>query len=275
MALKGNLHDFSVTQLLNLINLAHKTGTLVVESPAEVISVSFREGKLAYAQDGNEKDNLIAVLHRFNRLSSAQQHALNERLGHMSDKELGLALINANYLEQGEILSCLQFYFTGILKQLLAWVEGLFHFETDRLPPAGKITVRVDLENIILDGAHRQQEHEQLLDEIPNLDMALKFSDCGGMNIRDLNLNTQERRVISSINPGISIRQIASSNHLNENEIRRVVYSLMQAGMVEIMRPEGSRHPLPIMNRPTRTVTAGIPAQKSLINRLINRIRAI
>jgi len=275
MALKGDLRDFSVTQLLNLINLARKTGTLVVESPVEVVSISFREGKLAYAQDGNEKDNLIAILHRFNRLSSAQQHALNERLGHMSDKELGLALINANYLEQGEILSCMQFYFTGILNQLFTWVEGLFHFETDRLPPAGKITVRVDLENIILDGTHRQQEHERLLDEIPNLDMVLKFNDCGGMNMRDLKLNNVERRVVSSIHPGISIRQIASSNHLDENEIRRAVYSLVQAGMVEIMRPEGIRHPLPIMNRPTRTINAGIPAQKSLINRLINRIRAI
>ena len=76
MALKGNLRDFSVTQLLNLINLVRETGTLVVESPAEVISVSFREGKLAYAQDGNEKDNLIAVLHRFNRLRSA--HSISD-----------------------------------------------------------------------------------------------------------------------------------------------------------------------------------------------------
>ncbi|OGO33012.1 MAG: hypothetical protein A2Z16_14255 [Chloroflexi bacterium RBG_16_54_18] len=275
MALKGNLRDFSFTQLLNLINLAHKTGTLVVENPAEVISVSFREGKLAYAQDGNEKDNLIAILHRFNRLSSAQQHALNERLGHMSDKELGLVLINANYLEQREILSCMQVYFTDILNQLFTWVEGLFRFETDRLPPADKITVRMDLENIILAGTHLLQEEDQLLDEIPNLDLALKFIDCAGVNIRDLNLNAQERRVISSINPGISIRQIASSNQLSENEIRRVVNSLMQAGMVEIMRPEGLRHPLPILNRPSRPVPAGITAQKSLINRLINRIRAI
>ena len=33
MALRGNLRDFTVTQLLNLINLAQKTGTLVVDGP--------------------------------------------------------------------------------------------------------------------------------------------------------------------------------------------------------------------------------------------------
>ena len=28
MALRGNLRDFTITQLLNLVNLAQKTGTL-------------------------------------------------------------------------------------------------------------------------------------------------------------------------------------------------------------------------------------------------------
>ena len=31
MALKGNLRDFTITQLLNLINLARKTGALVID----------------------------------------------------------------------------------------------------------------------------------------------------------------------------------------------------------------------------------------------------
>ena len=35
MALKGNLRDFTITQLLNLVNLAKKTGTLVVGDKAD------------------------------------------------------------------------------------------------------------------------------------------------------------------------------------------------------------------------------------------------
>ena len=44
MALRGNLRDFTITQLFNLINLACKTGTLVVEGPNETAKVAFREG---------------------------------------------------------------------------------------------------------------------------------------------------------------------------------------------------------------------------------------
>jgi hypothetical protein len=54
MALKGNLRDFGLTQLLNLVNLARKTGTLTIEGPSETAWVSFREGKLVYA--GGDRD---------------------------------------------------------------------------------------------------------------------------------------------------------------------------------------------------------------------------
>lgn len=275
MALQGNLRDFPLTQLLNLINLAGKTGTLFVENPVEEIAVSFREGKLAHARDGDEKENLISILHRYNKLNTAQQLALNDRLGHMNDKELGLALINANYFEQTEILACLQAHFTDILEQLSGWAEGLFHFDSDRLPPGDKITVRLDLEDIILNGLHHSQESDHLEDEIPSLDMALKLVDRPGLNIRDINLDAQERRVIAYTNAKNTIRQIASTTGYSDLEIRRAVYSMLQAGIVEIIRPEGMRHPFPIMNQASHTAPAGLPAQKSLINRLINRIRAM
>ncbi len=48
MALKGNLSDTSVIQLLNLIHLARKTGRLVLEREGETARVAFRQGKLAW-----------------------------------------------------------------------------------------------------------------------------------------------------------------------------------------------------------------------------------
>ena len=54
MALRGNLRDFTVTQLLNLINLAQKTGTLVLDGPSEQAQIAFRDGKLAYARVGQD-----------------------------------------------------------------------------------------------------------------------------------------------------------------------------------------------------------------------------
>lgn len=275
MALKGNLRDFTITQLLNLINLARKTGTLMVEGPGEVISVYFREGRLAYAQAGNEDNSLVAVLYRANKLSAAQHRVIRERASHMSDKELGLLLINANYISQQDILSSLQAHFTSILNRLFSWVEGFFRFESDRLPPADKITVRVSLENIIIEGAHRLREWEQLQDEIPNLDMALKFAERPGSNIRNFSLSVEEWRVVRFINPKNSIRQVARATKMSDLEIRRIIYGLLQAGLVQITRPEGMPPPIQPFGRPAVPAMANPAAQKSLINRLISRIRSI
>lgn len=274
MALKGNLRDFSITQLLNLINLARKTGTLVVEGPSEKVWVSFREGKLAYARTGQEDNSLVTVLYQSNKLTSSQHRAIKTRAANMSDKELGLLLINANYISQQDIILSLQTHFIGVVNRLFTWVEGIFRFENDLLPPEDKITVRISLENLIIEGSRRLREWEQLQDEIPSLEMALKFADRPGTNIRNVNLSVEEWRVVSYINPKNTIRQIARATKMNDLEIRRIVYGLLQAGLVEIIRPVGAPRPIQVPYRQSLPQKSK-EEQKSLINRLISRIRSL
>ena len=273
MALKGNLRDFSITQLLNLINVAQKSGTLVVEGPSEEVWLSFRDGKLSYARNGHEDSTLAAVLYKSKKITAGQYKEIKERAGTMSDKELGLLLINANYISQQDILNSLQFYFISIVNRLFTWVEGLFHFEINLMPPDDKIMVRISLENIIIEGSRRMREWEQLQDEIPSLDMALKFTDRPGTNLRNVNLSVEEWRVVSYINPKNTIRQIAKTTNKSDLEIRRIVYGLIQAGLVELIRPVGVPAPV-YQGRPALPQT-NKEEQKSLINRIIGRIRSI
>ena len=273
MALKGNLRDFTITQLLNLVNIAQKTGVLILERQNERVAVSFLKGKIAYAQAGQDDGNLVSVLYRAKKITASQYRAIQERAKNINDKELGLLLINASYITQQDIISILQTHFTSIVNKLFTWVEGLFRFENDVLPPDGKITVRISLENIIIEGARRLKELEHLQDEIPSLDIAMKFTDRPGTNLRNVNLSVDEWKVVSFINPKNSIRQIASATKKSDLEIRRIVYGLLQAGLVELVRPVGIT-PAQVPNRPILP-QATKDEQKSLINRLISRIRAI
>jgi predicted DNA-binding transcriptional regulator len=114
------------------------------------------------------------------------------------------------------------------------------------------------------------REWEQLQEEIPSLDMALKFMDRPGTNLRNINLSVEEWRVVSYVNPKNTMRQIAHATKMNDLEIRRVVYGLLQAGLVEIVRPGG----VPLTNQ-RMFPTTNKEEQKSLVNRLIGRIRSI
>jgi hypothetical protein len=283
MALKGFLRDFSITQLLNLINLARKTGTLIISNDREIARIFFREGKLSYGQFAEEDNSLAAILLQSSKITKTQYRILKERAGKMSDKELGLLLINAGYISQEDILGSIQQYSISIVRRLYTWVDGSFRFEQDEMPGEGKIYVRVDLENLIIEGSRQLREWEQLQEEIPSLEMALKFSDRPGTNLRNINLSVEEWRVVSYVNPKNSMQQIARATKMNDLEIRRIVYALLQAGLVEIVRPGGippnvavasalagsltpSSRPAPVQNK---------TEQKGLVTRLINRIRSL
>lgn len=277
MALQGNLRDFSVTQLLNLVNLANKSGALLIQGPNEGARLIFHQGKLAFAQLASDKDgvqgSLPSVLHRAEKINDAQLNTLRLRAAGMSDKELGLLLINAGYVTQQDILESLQAYFVDIVQQLFTWVEGHFKFDPTQDVPESKIPVRIALENLIMEGSRQTHEWEQLNFEIPNLDMALAFTDRPGVNLKKVNLNVEEWRVVSYINPKNSIRQIAKASRMNDLEIRRIVYGLMQAGLIKLIRPDGA----PTQLEGLQSAFPGVkPAeQKNLVTRLMERIRSI
>ena len=270
MALRGNLRDFSITQLLNLVSLAQKTGMLEIDGPHERAEVFFRVGKLGYAGLDGEDNSLPGILYRGSKLSKAQYRVLRQRAANLTDKELGLLLVNAGYLSQQDILHILRNHYAGVVRRLFTWVEGAFRFNPQGQPPRGKILIRLSLENLIIEGARQLREWEHLQDEIPDLNLALKFTDRPGTNLRNLNLSVEEWRVVSYVNPKNTIRQIMRAVKMNELEIRRIVYGLLQAGIVELVRPEGFRPPKPI--KPA-LADASPEERRSLVNRLINRIR--
>lgn len=283
MALKGNLRDFSTTQLLNLINLARKTGTLTIENSNGASRMSFREGKLIYASMDQRSGSLVSILQRAGKLSPEQSRRIQENTAKSTDKELGLWLINAGLVSQNDIIQSVRQHILDIVYRLFTWNEGLFRFEANILPPPDRIVVPINLESVIMEGSRRLKEWERLQDELPDLDMALKFTDRPDARLRNINLTVEEWRVVSFINPRNSIRQIAKANNMSDFQIRRIVYGMLQAGLVDLVRPEGAAPPVAAPAKPRKEEKAPVqqpttqaPAVKrSVIMRLIDRIRRI
>jgi hypothetical protein len=136
------------------------------------------------------------------------------------------------------------------------------------LPPDDRINVRLDLENIIIEGSRQLRELEQLQDEIPSLDMALKFTERPLTNV---NLSVDEWKVVKFVDPKNTMRQIAKTNKLTDAEVRRIVYGLLQAGLVEMARPADA--PTPKAAKPL--APQEMEDKKSLVNKLIGRIRSL
>jgi hypothetical protein len=276
MALKGNLRDFTTTQLLNLINLARKTGTLTIQG-SDTANMAFREGKLIYAYMGNGESNLATVLQSTGRLSEEQSRIIQTKARGTSDKQLGRMLINAGYVTQSDIIQSVRQYVLDVVYKLFTWADGNFRFDANVLPSSDRITVPIDLESVIMEGSRRLKEWEVLQEELPELNVALRFTDRPDARLHNVNLTVEEWRVVSFINPRNTVQQIARANNLSDFEIRRIVYGMLQAGLVEFVEP-----PKPVQRvdessrRQSRQAIDQSPTVKrSVVERIIDRIRNI
>ena len=283
MALKGNLRDFSTTQLLNLINLARKTGTLTIENE-ERAQMAFREGKLIYARMGGNGADLAHVLQRAGKLTEKQVAIIEKNARGTGDKQLGHLLVQAGYVTQSDIIQSVRQHVLDTVYKLFTWAEGLFRFDANILPSSDRITIPIDLESVIMEGSRRLKEWERLQEEIPDLDVSLRFTDRPDARLRNINLTVEEWRVVSFINPQNTIRQIARANKLSDLQVRRIVYGLLQAGLVEYARrprPATVRAPAAEEKRPAPGPD-GAPEPKktpsvarNVVQRLIDRIRSL
>ncbi len=270
MALKGNLRDFSFTQLLNLIHLARKTGTLAIDVKSNAARVAFREGKLVYATTSGTDGRLVGILVRSGRISLEQGKQIPEN---RSDRELSAMLIQANLLTKADLDQMVRNNVKDVVERLFAVTDGQFRFEPNVLPDDRLFAdPPINLDSIIMEGTRRLKESEKLQDELPNLEVALRFTDRPDARLRNVNLSVDEWRVVSFINPKNSIRQIMQANGMSEFQIRKIVYGMLQAGLVELMQPAGlfaapSMKPLV----PVQTFTK--EEKRSVVTRLIDRIR--
>lgn len=289
MPLQGNLRDFSTTQLLNLINLSGRTGTLTIfdgvptgeldamqnekmEPGDEKAKVTFKSGKLVSALLSGQAGDLIAVLNKAGKLTDQQAGTIRNRAKKTPDKALAMRLIGANYVTQSDIVNSIRQYTLDIVYNLLTWRNGPFRFDDNVLPEKDRILVPIDLENVIIEGSRRIKKDEELIKHIPNLDMALKFPENPKEKFKGIHLNVEEWRVVSFVNPKNTIRQIAKANNMSEMEIRRVVYGLEQAGLVEIVKPAGPEKKAASASHRRRRKTQQ-PVQKDVVTKLINRIK--
>ncbi len=275
MALQGNLRDFSTTQLLNLVSLAKKTGAMTLEANSNAALLYFKNGKLIHASTKERQGHLAEILLEAGKVTQEQIDAIRRKTPRLTDKALGIDLIKSGVVTQQDIVHSVKEFMLSIVYSLFSWREGHFKFQQDALPSNDRITVPLNLDNVILEGSRRIQETERLLDELPDLSVvALRVTD---KPLRDVKLTPDDWRVISHIHPRNTIEQIAQANNMDEMQIRKIVYGLLQAGLVELTKPEGARPAKKYMTRAEKKRAAReTPAMKrSVVERLITRIKGI
>jgi hypothetical protein len=289
MPLQGNLRDFSTTQLLNLVNLSKRTGLLTIfegittneldamKQPkqipgAERARIAFHQGRLVYASATNQDSSLVAVLNKAGKLNNEQARQLRERMGSLGDKGLAMRLIGAKYVTQGDILTAVKQNILDIVFNLMTIQEGPFRFDDNVSPGNDVILVPIELEPVIIEGGRRIKEASELDKVVGSLDVSLKFAENAKQKFKGVHLTVDEWKIVPYVDPKNTLRQIMKVVNMSELQIKRIVYSLNQAGLVEIVNAAKPPVAPPRPNRPTKPPAA---PEKRVVLSIIEKLKSM
>jgi hypothetical protein len=160
MALRGNLRDFSLPDVFQLVTLSGKTGVLHIKRTGAEGSVWFRDGEVFFAQSDWHREPLGTRLVTAGKITpSALSRALEvQRAEAPSGRRLGQILVDEGYTSEKVLEAFVQEQIQDTIFDLFRWDEGDFDFETLESAPEEDIGLSVSIENIVMEGSRRLEE---------------------------------------------------------------------------------------------------------------------
>jgi len=240
MALRGNLSDFSLPDVFQLVQLSRKTGVLRIHKDGAEGSVWFREGDVFFAQSNWHRELLGHRLVAAGRITTAAlAKALEIRRTEPSGgRRLGAILVDEGYISQNVLEAFVQEQIQDTIFDLMRWDSGHFDFEV--LPEAvdEDIGLTVSIENIVMEGSRRIEEWNRIRKKVPSTDMVFKMATAPGEGTFEIALKPTEWNLLLKMDGTRTVGELASSLGKTDFEVARIIYGLFSAGLLEVATDE-------------------------------------
>jgi len=210
MALRGNLKDFSLPDVFQLVQLSRKTGVLRIRSASAEGSVWFRDGEVFFAQSNWHRDLLGQRLVSSGRLtpSALEKTLAMRRKEPPGGRRLGQILVDEGYISANVLEAFVQEQIQDTIFDLMRWDEGDFDFEVLPEVVDEDIGLSVSIENIVMEGSRRIEEWNRIRKKVPSMDMVFKMATAPGEGTFEISLKPSEWNLLLLVD-GTTLRRPA------------------------------------------------------------------
>lgn len=236
MALRGNLKDFSLPDVFQLVTFSRKSGVLRIKrADGAEGSVWFREGDVFFAQSNWHAELLGERLVRAQRITSqALGRALTLRAEEGAEgRRLGQILIEEGYITDTVLEAFVSEQIQETIFDLMRWDEGDFDFEATPEVVDEDIGLSVSIENVVMEGSRRLEEWTRIRKKIPSMDVVFKMATAPGEGTYEISLKPMEWNLLLLVDGTRSVAELAHSTNRTDFEVARIIYGLFSAGLLE------------------------------------------
>lgn len=232
MALAGNLKDFGVPDILQLIMSQEKTGVLTIKSDAKVANVGFVKGQLVEAiYGGATRDRVLRDY--FVKPGRISKEELQEILRHQAETGSSFEeiLLKFGFVTDEELKDIIVFRIQEVLDILLTWNEGEYRFETDAtIYPKGVVQVSVNPQAVMMEGMRRVDEWPRIRRVLsdPKIILAQKAKP-----ILSVEFGPNEKKILEAVDGTKSLAQVQEMTGLGKFRTYQACFNLLEVGAIE------------------------------------------
>ncbi|MBI2002420.1 MAG: DUF4388 domain-containing protein [candidate division NC10 bacterium] len=262
MALEGTFKDFHIADIVQLIGLQRKTGTLGVESEEDTLSMIFQEGAVVWAQSTrlSWEQRMVQLLVPQGLLTLARlQEAL--ALQRETGKKLKAILAEKGFLPQKEWDRVLSVEVEEAMYRVFRWRTGRYRFVSQPSVEVADGTIGPrGAESLLMEGIRRVDEWPRLRENIPSPAMVFRIGSRAGQ-LHPKQIEPGEVRMLDLVDGKRTVQELMDASGLGEFEAMRGLAALAEAGAIVPIGPVPA--PAPAEGPPTRAATP-LPVRSSL-----------
>ena len=289
MALQGNLRDFSISDIFQLIGLQRKTGVLTLKSRDDVVTITFLDGRVV--DSDSEKHRLEGRLGKvLLKRGSMTEEKLGQALKIQQDtlQRLGYILVKNSFISNDELKKALTQQILEIVYRIFRWRDGEYNFSQETSVEYDRESITpITTESILMEGA-------QMLDEWPIIERQVKsmgqvfektsirqrievsedesfeFDDSAPGEVRPskaetIKLSPAVHEIYGLVDGACTVSELVERSRQNEFQVCKALYELVTRGLAEEKRDKPTE---PAAAAPTMEevmAAAAPPVPKALI----------
>ena len=156
--LDGNLETLGLQATLKMLALSGKTGTLIVNSGQESLSLYLNKGQIA-AQEDNfiTRPDLLEVMRLLGRIANADAAKIRREVGPISPAMLEM-LVEYRVISEEEMLQWQEYGVIQALSRAVRWQQGRFEFHRNMLHDT-QLALNVD--HVLLESLRQADEWDE------------------------------------------------------------------------------------------------------------------
>jgi len=241
VALGGNLRDFGIAEVFQLIGQQTKTGILEIVADDRKMRLAFDAGAVVWASPAGSIEH-AALGETLVRCGMLTREALAELLreSQTSARSLPALLCSSALLTDHELEEMSELLTRETLFDVLRWQEGSFHFNAQPVVHDRPRDQLLGAEQILMDGLRMVDEWQTFLEDVPGDETV--FQRTGRFDVYRHKAQGDARarladaeRVFQLVDGRLSVRRIIDLSRLGTFDATRILADLRRAGIIEAL----------------------------------------